>query len=90
MKGSLLLLMISVFCALLFHWRIKHYLFAVFGAASMASVLFQIAAYFQLGYLDPFFAVALLTGGLFAMVVAFIAGVPFYVARDKSKRRDPE
>ena len=83
--GFLVLISISVFVALLAHWLIRHYLVASLCAAVMASVGFQFAAYLHLGYLDPFFIIALATGAVVAFAIAALVGIPFIRVRRKRK-----
>jgi presenilin-like A22 family membrane protease len=44
-------------------------------------VVTQIASYIELGYLDPFWLIASLTGFFMASIVALIVGLPFRIKR---------
>lgn len=83
--GFLVLIGISVFAALLAHWLIGQYLLASLSAAVIASIGFQFAVFLYLGYLDPFFIIALAAGAVVAFAVASIVGVPFIRIRRKRK-----
>ena len=83
--GFLVLIGISVFTALLFHWFIRNYVIASFCAAVVADIGFQFVAYLHLGHLDPFFIIALVTGGGIAFAIAAIVGIPFIRVRRKRK-----
>ena len=84
--GFLVLIGISVSAALLAHWLIRRYVLASLCATVIASIGFQFAAYLHLGYLDPFFIIALATGAAVAFAVAALVGVPF--VRIRRKRKD--
>ena len=71
--------------ALVAHRVLRSYILASFGAAMIASVVFQCVIYLQLGYLDPFFMIALVVGGVVALVVAAIVGIPFLWVRRKKQ-----
>ena len=82
--GLSVLLSISVLSALVFHWRIAHFKLASFGAAFFSAVAFQIAAYLRAGHFDPFTIV----GGVVALVIAALVGLPFALARRNAKSSD--
>ena len=46
-------------------------------AGAVSSILFQIANYIYIGYLDPFFIIALIVGAIFSSLVALIIGFIF-------------
>lgn len=75
--GLSVLLSISVLSALVFHWRIARLKFASFCAAS-----------FRAGHFEPFAIVAFVVGGVVALLVAAIVGLPFALARRNAKTRD--
>ena len=79
--GIFVLVGISIGAALLFHWLIRSYIIASFGAAIVADIVFQVAAYLHIGYLDPFFVIALVTGGGIALGIAIVVGIPFAIFR---------
>lgn len=86
--GLSVLLSISVLSALVFHWRIARLKFASFCAASFSAVAFQVAASFRAGHFEPFAIVAFVVGGVVALLVAAIVGLPFALARRNAKTRD--
>jgi hypothetical protein len=86
--GLSVLLSISVLSALVFHWRIAHFKLASFGAAFFSAVAFQIAAYLRVGHFDPFTIVGCVVGGVVALVIAALVGLPFALARRNAKSSD--
>ena len=76
-QGILVLLGTSAVSGVLFHYFLPSLIKASVLSAVLASVLFQVLAYFHLGHLDPFFVIALFTGGAIAFVVALFIGVLF-------------
>ena len=87
-QGLLVLAAVSVGSALLVHSFVRSYAKASGLAAVLAAVLFQVAAYIHLGYLDPFALVALVTGGAVALIIALLIGIPFRAVRARVGARD--
>ena len=56
------------------------------AAAVVSAVIFNVLAYIQLGYLDPFFLIALFVSGAIAFGIALVVGIPFLFHR---RRRVP-
>ena len=77
----LILCLLSICIAVFAHAKIKKYFIASVLAAIVSSICFQIIGFFVLGYLDPFFLIALFMGALVAFVLALLAGVPFFMVR---------
>ena len=50
---------------------------ACFIVGIITSIIFQIVGYIVLGYLDPFFIIALIMGALIASAIAFGVGLVF-------------
>jgi len=65
---------------------VKSYGVAVLGATVTTVATFQVVAYMQLGYLDPFFLVAVATSTAMAFGIAAIIGLPF---RSRRKPHGP-
>jgi hypothetical protein len=84
--AMLLLLAIAIVSAALWHWWVPVFIVAVVGATITSIVLFQIESYLELGYLDSFFEVAIVTSGAIALPIAVLIGLPFRVQR---KRQPP-
>lgn len=76
-EGILIFGVVSVICSLLSHYAIRAYVFASIIAAIFTAVALQVVFYFELGYVDAFFQIAMVTSGLMAFVVALIIGIPF-------------
>ena len=75
--GLIILTAIALGSALVWHWLVVFYRPAVIGATITTVIAFQVAAYFHLGYLDPFLLVAIVTSSIVAAVIALLVGVPF-------------
>ena len=73
--GMIVLIGLSVGSALIYHIKLNRLWVASLLAALTASVIFQIIGYLVLGYLDPFFMIALVTGGIVSLVVAVLVGL---------------
>ena len=87
--GFLVLLTLCILAAMIFHWRIINYMRALWGAALVATIAFQVVGFIHLGRLDAFFLVALVTGGVLGLTVAFIVGVPFCEQRRERHGNSP-
>ena len=85
LQGLLILGLLAVASAVGWHMVVRRFGYAVLGAAGTATVLFQVAAYIHVGYLDPFFPIAVVISAILASGVAVIIGIPF-----KSRRRRAE
>jgi hypothetical protein len=79
--GLIILTTIALGSALVWHWLVDYYVPAVIGATITTVTSFQLAAYFHLGYLDPFFLVAVLTSSIMVAVIALLVGLPFRARR---------
>ena len=62
--GWLVLLSIAVVSAIAWHILLRSFLLATLLATTTSVVLFQIAAYLHVGYLDPFFLIAVATSSV--------------------------
>ncbi len=82
--GLVVLLLIAGATAFLWHHFVRAYVVAVLGATVSAVVLFQAAAFVQLGYLDPFFLIAMATSSVVAGVVSAAIGLPYRARRKKN------
>ena len=80
-QGLVIFFGLALIGSLLWHWVLRSYGLAVFGATVTTVVLFQVAAYVKLGYLDPFFVVAMATSAAMALGISAIVGLPFRFAR---------
>jgi hypothetical protein len=81
--GLVIFFIIAIGSALAWHWCVTIYSRAVIGATFTTVIVFQIAAYLHIGYLDSFFLIAVITTSVMAAVMAFIIGLPF---RSRRKR----
>jgi len=79
--GILILVAIAVVVSLICHAFLRRFWPATNLAATAAAMLFLVASYIELGYLDPFFPIAFVFGWVYAWFVAMIVGIPFHIAR---------
>jgi hypothetical protein len=84
--GLVILVGLSLLASLASHAFVKGYLTAAIVSTLMANLLFQIFAYFRIGFLDPFFLVALLIGSLISLGIALLIGLPFWIRRKRIGR----
>ena len=74
---------IVIVCSVFAHLYQKRFWFAVLIAACSSVVLFQIAAYLNIGRLDPFFIIAVFATFGISSIGAAIIGLAFYLKRNK-------
>jgi len=72
--GILIFLGISGVVAAVTHWFYRWFIIACLLSAFVATLLFQIAAFLHLGYLEPFFPIAVAVGGSISFVIALVVG----------------
>jgi hypothetical protein len=84
-QGFLVLGTMSVLSAFGWHLIVKRFVLALIGATLTTVIFFQLANYIHLGYLDPFFIIAMFTSGLWAFVISVIVGAPFFSFRKKKE-----
>ncbi len=71
------LISIAIITSLLSHFLIKNYKKAIIVSSISSAVLFQVAVYIQLGYLDPFFMIAMVITGVITALISAVIGIPF-------------
>jgi hypothetical protein len=81
--GLFVLLVVALLSATLWHRFVPRYAIAVVGATLSTAVAFQVIAFIQLGYLDPFFLIAAATSGGLALLIAIVVGLPFRARRSR-------
>jgi hypothetical protein len=77
---------ISIASALGWHRLVHSYSSAVLGATITTVLLFQLAVFLQLGYLDAFAPIAALVTAVAAAAVSAILGLPFRTRRKAINR----
>ena len=75
---------ISLFIGAVCHYFVRSYFLAASIATVFIVITIQIISYLQLGYLDPFYGIAMITSGAMAFIVSLIVGIPF--SRSKSRK----
>ncbi len=73
--GWLVLLSIAVGSALAWHIFLRSFLLSTLLATTTSVFLFQVAVYLRLGYLDPFFLIAVATSSVICLFVAVAVGM---------------
>lgn len=79
--GLIVFFSLAVVSSLVWHRLVASYFSATIGAAITTVIAFQIAVFLHLGYLDPFFLVAVATSSIIAVVAALAIGLPFRTRR---------
>jgi hypothetical protein len=87
--GMFVFLGISILSAAVWHRFVPKFRLAIFGATASSVILFQVGAYIDLGHLDPFFLVALVTSSFVAAIVAILIGLPIRARRNKEAKNAP-
>jgi hypothetical protein len=87
--GLILFFGIAIISATMWHRFVPRYAEASFGATVTTVVLFQIGAYFDLGYLDRFALIAVVTSSAIAFGISAVIGLPFR-ARRKRQAAEPD
>jgi hypothetical protein len=79
--GVAVLALIAVMVAICCHRWIKPFWLAVIISGPLAAVLFQVAVRVQLGYVDPFALIALLTTTPIAWVISALVGLAIRISK---------
>ena len=82
--GIIILCGISILTAIGFHYKLKKPLVATILSTFSASIGFQVIAYIQLGYLDPFFIIAFGISSGITFLISLLVGIPFTFYRRKN------
>ena len=86
MMPVILFCFISITISYLVHRKVQKFILACIFAAIISSVCYQILGYFVLGYLDPFFLIALSNGAVVAFFLALFTGIPLAYKRKKNEK----
>lgn len=66
------------------HKFCKYYLLSVIISTAVITLAYQAFNYVLAGYLDPFFAIAMIFTGVYAAFISSLVGIPFaYLRRNK-------
>ena len=82
--GIVLFGTLVLICSFLAHALQRRFWLAVTLASLASAVLFQVAVFFQLGYLDPFMPVAMVITLVISALCACIVGAGFLLFRNKN------
>lgn len=85
-QGILILSVMIVISSLAWHELLNSYVVAIICSSVTAVVAFQIANYFHLGYIDPFFLIAIAVSGVISAFASAIIGVVYRVVRKKKTK----
>ena len=80
-QGIIILILISVIVALATHGLLRRFWAASALAAIISTSAFNALATIRQGYLDKFFLIAFLVGGLYAFVISVVIGLVFRLVR---------
>jgi len=69
------------------HLKVKRYSRAIVFSTLVTCVVFQAVVYVQLGYVEPFFLIAMATTAVVIAFVSALVGLPFYLYRKKQGKR---
>ena len=81
--GIIVLMTVCIMSATLTHWLIKSTKLATTLSVILSVVIFQIMAYIDSGYLDPFFLIAAVVSAGVALIISAFIGSLFKTSRDK-------
>lgn len=79
--GIIILVAITLVVSTLFYALTHSYLLPSIVAAIISSVLFNIYISWSNGYVDPFIAISLITGCIWAWLVSLLVAIPFKYLR---------
>lgn len=84
-QGIIIFTTITVMSSILWHTIFTRFSFAVIGSVITAAVAFQISNYLHIGYLDPFFIIAMAVSAVIATFASVAIGFPYYVIRKRKR-----
>jgi len=82
-QGILIFTAIIVVSSLLWHSILKKFFAAVVGSVVTTVVAFQIVNYIHIGYLDPFFIIAIGVSAIIATFISVAIGTLYNAARKR-------
>ena len=74
---------IAIISATMWHRFVSRYVQASLGATVTTVVLFQVGAYLDLGYLDKFALIAVVTSSAIALGISLLIGLPIRARRKR-------
>lgn len=83
--GFLVLLAVSVICAVIAHWNFRSYWIAVLVSTPATTIAFMFVSTAQAGFPDPFKPISLLHFSGFAFLVSAQVGAAFVLARHRQR-----
>lgn len=83
----IIFVVLSLAVSYVVHKKVKNFLLACILIAVSSAIVYQVIGFFVLGYLDPFFYIALAGSAVIAFGIAVVAGLPFAYLRFKQNRR---
>ena len=75
---------LAVTVAIVVHWRWRRYVWASLLSGAITALLYQGAGFCVIGYIDPFFIIALPILYIMSASVAFAIGAVAILLRDKN------
>jgi hypothetical protein len=85
-QGILILIIVAIITSVLIHIVLRKCVYAIAVSGIMSSIIFQILNYFHIGYIDPFFIIALFVGAFFSCIISAFIGLPFFLNRKQKTK----
>jgi hypothetical protein len=79
--GILVLIMISIIVSIATHAMVADFSRALAISVIISCIAFQVASFIHIGYLDPFFIIAIVTSSFIIGIISSLVGLPFYIKR---------
>lgn len=73
--------MISIIVSLATHAMFANFDRACFISVIISCIVFQIASFIRIGYVDKFILVAIVTSSMISAIITMLVGLPFYLKR---------
>lgn len=83
--GIFVLIIISIIVSIATHAKIKKFFHAIIISVIIGCIVFQVAAYIHVGYLEPFLIIAVITSSLIVAIISALVGLSFLYFRNKKK-----
>lgn len=82
--GIFVFLGLALLAGVVWHSVVSKYYAASLLAGTTAAILFQVVDYLHIGYLDPFFPIALVSTSGLGFLISLLVGLPFRSRRNRS------
>ena len=82
--GIVVLCSVAAISAIGWHLLVRSFLLAIVLSTASAVIVFQALAYIHMGYLDPFFPIAVITSSALCLFVSVVVGLVVRSCHKKS------